>query len=94
MVFGESVDAMAAVGQGDKVYVEGTLSLNEWTAAGGEKKHGLPVSSWRSGPQRIGKYRAPRPKQPAQHGTHAPLPPDFKDPDGSRREMESERRYA
>jgi single-stranded DNA-binding protein len=94
MVFGESVDAMAAVEQGDKVYVEGTISLNEWTAAGGEKKHGLSVSSWRAGPQRIGKHRVARPKHSAQHGTHAPLPPDFKDPDGWRREMESERRYA
>jgi len=67
MVFGRSVDALAAVGQGDKVYVEGTISLNEWTA-GGEKKHGLSVSSWRAGPQRIGKHRAPPPNQPAQHG--------------------------
>ena len=93
MVFGRSVDALAAVGQGDKVYVEGTISLNEWTA-GGEKKHGLSVSSWRAGPQRIGKHRVARPKHSAEHGTHAPLPRNFKDPDGWRREMESERRYA
>jgi Arm DNA-binding domain len=48
----------------------------------------------RAGPQRIGKHRAPRPKQSAQHGTHASLPPGFKNPDNWRREMRLERRYA
>jgi protein-L-isoaspartate(D-aspartate) O-methyltransferase len=32
--------------------------------------------------------------QKSQPSMHAPLPPDFKDPDGWRREIESERRYA
>jgi hypothetical protein len=67
--------------------------MRPYWLAEGEEKHGLSVSSWRAGLQRIGKHRAPRPKQSAQHGTHASLPPGFKNPDDWRREMRLERRY-
>ena len=41
-VFGEAAERLcAALEKGNKVYVEGTLRLREWTGKGGEKRTGL-----------------------------------------------------
>jgi single-stranded DNA-binding protein len=33
---------------GNKVYVEGTLRLSEWTGRNGEKRTGLSVAAWKT----------------------------------------------
>ena len=47
--FGETAEQIAIrAKKGDKVYVEGTLTLNTWTdKTTGEERHGLNVAAWR-----------------------------------------------
>jgi single-strand DNA-binding protein len=46
--FGEAAEKIAAkVRKGDRVYVEGTLTLNTWQSADGETKTGLKVAAWK-----------------------------------------------
>jgi hypothetical protein len=73
MVFGTSVDEVAALEPGAKLYCEGTISMNSWTAADGKEKHGLSVSSWRAGPPQIGRHKPKRERASpgARHGVHA-----------------------
>jgi len=48
-VFGEAAERLcAALHKGDKLYVEGTLRLSEWTGKGGEKRTGLSVAAWKA----------------------------------------------
>lgn len=35
------------LGKGDRVYVEGTLTLRQWTGQDGEQRSGLNVSAWK-----------------------------------------------
>jgi single-strand DNA-binding protein len=57
--FGDTAKAIASrAKKGDRVYVEGTLTMNQWNGASGEVRHGLSVSAWKV--QRvasIGKHR-------------------------------------
>jgi single stranded DNA-binding protein len=47
-VFGEAAECVAgSLEKGDRVYVEGRLQLNEWTAKDGEKRAGLSVAAWK-----------------------------------------------
>jgi single-stranded DNA-binding protein len=53
-------DAIAAADrfvQGARIYVEGKLSLNEWTTSDGTKRHGLSVLAWHCRLPRIGRNR-------------------------------------
>jgi single-stranded DNA-binding protein len=47
-VFGDCVDGLAGLHDGSKVYVEGSIALNEWTSSSGDRKHGLAVSSFKA----------------------------------------------
>jgi single-strand DNA-binding protein len=48
-VFGEAAERLcAALEKGNKVYVEGTLRLSEWTGRNGEKRTGLSVAAWKA----------------------------------------------
>ena len=50
-VFGEAAERLcAALQKGDKVYVEGTLRLSEWTGKGGEKRTSPPGRQRSSAP--------------------------------------------
>jgi len=42
---------------GARVYVEGILKLDEWTAQDGTKRHGLSVMSWHCRPSQIGRNK-------------------------------------
>ena len=59
MVFDERAIAVAdRLLKGSRVYVEGKLSLNEWTASDGEKRVGLNVMSWHCRLSQIGRAKA------------------------------------
>lgn len=52
MVFGDDLSEMAPkLVKGSAAYVEGNLSLDEWTGKDGEKRHGLSVLSSHCQPQ-------------------------------------------
>jgi single-strand DNA-binding protein len=63
--------------KGARVYVEGKLSLEEWTAQDGTKKTSLSVMSWHCRLAEIGRNKAKRdpqkPKQDFPRAMHAPL---------------------
>lgn len=46
--------------KGTRVYIEGKLSFDEWTAADGNKRTGLSVVSWHCRPANIGRDRIVR----------------------------------
>jgi single-stranded DNA-binding protein len=58
MVFDQSaIDAADKLLKGARVYVEGSLSVNEWTDQDGGKRHGLSVMSWHCRLSQIGRNR-------------------------------------
>src|SRR5579883_2657717 len=46
--------------QGARVYVEGRISLTEWTGKDGAKRHGLSVMAWHCRLSQIGRNKAKR----------------------------------
>jgi single-stranded DNA-binding protein len=59
-VFGECVEGLADLHDGSRVYVEGSIAMNEWTSSSGEKKHGLAVSSFKA--EIVGRIGRQKPK--------------------------------
>jgi single-stranded DNA-binding protein len=56
-------NAIAAVDKllkGARVYVEGSLSVTEWSGQDGATRHGLSVMSWHCRLSQIGRNKAPR----------------------------------
>src|SRR5258705_7331090 len=47
--------------KGARVYIEGTLKLDEWTGQDGAKRHGLSLMSWHCRLSQIGRNRPRRP---------------------------------
>lgn len=46
--FGEIAEKLAGrAKKGDRVYVEGSLTINQWNDTHGEVKHGLNVAAWK-----------------------------------------------
>ena len=46
--FGDTAKAIASrAKKGDRVYVEGTLTMSQWNDAQGEVRHGLNVAAWK-----------------------------------------------
>lgn len=72
--FGEVAEKIAAQAKkGDRVYVEGSLTLNSWTTANGDTRHGLNLAAWKVEKlAAIGKARQFREKG------HEPAPTAFK----------------
>jgi single-stranded DNA-binding protein len=59
MVFDERAIAIAdGLVKGARVYLEGRLSLNEWTASDGTTRTGLSVMSWHCRLSQIGRAKA------------------------------------
>jgi single-stranded DNA-binding protein len=57
-------DAIALAEQlrkGARVYIEGTLKLDEWSGADGARRHGLSLMSWHCRLSQIGRNRPRRP---------------------------------
>jgi single-stranded DNA-binding protein len=73
-VFGEiAQEIAAAVHKGDRVYVEGTLTLNTWTASNGEQRTGLNCAAWRCKPLGLIGERKPKSSKPSA-STHTRKP--------------------
>jgi single-strand DNA-binding protein len=65
-VFGETAEEIAAaVHKGDRVYVEGTLTMSQWNDQHGEVRHGLNVAAWRCKPLGLIGERKPKSSKPA-----------------------------
>jgi single-strand DNA-binding protein len=47
--------------KGARVYIEGTLKLDEWTGQDGAKRHGMSLMSWHCRLSQIGRNRPRRP---------------------------------
>src|SRR5262249_19635512 len=67
--------------KGARVYVEGRLSLDEWTANDGTARHGLSVMSWHTRLAPIGRTKPSKPKTPpsSRSPALAPAEPGFHD---------------
>jgi single-stranded DNA-binding protein len=69
-VFGEAAERLcAALEKGNKVYVEGTLRLSEWTGKGGEKRTGLSVAAWKA--EKLGAIGRNKPSKVRSKGAEA-----------------------
>ena len=85
--FGETAKAIASrAKKGDRVYVEGNLTMTQWNDAQGEVRHGLNVAAWKvervasigkSRERKPGAYQANGEGQPKQNGR--PQHRDFDD---------------
>jgi single-strand DNA-binding protein len=75
MVFDERAIAVAdKLVKGARVYLEGKLSLNEWTAQDGTTRTGLSVMSWHCRLSQIGRAKAKLEKpKPAPQSAGAPF---------------------
>jgi single-strand DNA-binding protein len=69
-------DAIASADKlvkGARVYIEGKLSLDEWTAQDGTKKSGLSVMSFHCRLSQIGRHKPPKSKQDFPRDMHSPV---------------------
>jgi single-strand DNA-binding protein len=70
VVFGENAERIAKTAKkGDKLYIEGSLTLTQWNDAHGEVRHGLNLAAWKAmkiGASAIGKKREKRRVEPEQ----------------------------
>jgi single-stranded DNA-binding protein len=74
MVFGdEAVEIAPKLLKGSRVYIEGSIKLDEWTAQDGSKRHGLSVMSWHCRLAAIGRNKPQRPGL-ANKKTNAGIP--------------------
>jgi single-stranded DNA-binding protein len=55
-----AIDAADKLLKGARVYVEGSLSVTEWSGQDGVKRHGLSVMSWHCRLAQIGRNRPVR----------------------------------
>jgi single-stranded DNA-binding protein len=61
MVFGDDVPELAQrLAKGSRVYIEGSIKLDEWAAQDGTKRHGLSVVSWHCRLAAIGRNKPKR----------------------------------
>jgi single-stranded DNA-binding protein len=79
LAFDEStVETAADFLKGVRVYVEGTLQLNEWIGQDGAKRTGLQTMSWHTRLARIGRNRTSQRRDPVKRA--GPVDPDLNDP--------------
>jgi single-stranded DNA-binding protein len=82
MVFDERAIAVAdKLVKGARVYLEGKLSLDHWTAQDGTERHGLSVMSWHTRLAQIGRAKTksekPKPAEPAPANVGAEFDDDI-----------------
>ena len=59
MIFDQAAtDNAAKLIKGARVYVEGRISINEWTDWDGKQRHGLSIMSWHCRLSQIGRAKA------------------------------------
>lgn len=54
---GDAADLADKLAKGAKVYVEGTIKLDEWTASDGAKRTGMNVTSFHARVPEIGRHK-------------------------------------
>jgi hypothetical protein len=59
-IFGDAAVALGRIERNEKLYAEGSIRINEWTTAAGEKRTGLSMAAWRA--ERPGVGRNPKTK--------------------------------
>jgi single-stranded DNA-binding protein len=74
----EAIGAADKLVKGARVYIEGRLTLDEWTAQDGAKRHGLSVMSWHCRLAQIGRNKTKREKPtPAASGRERAARSDY-----------------
>ena len=78
IVFGDAAGEVAHLEKGRRVYVEGKIEVNSWTANDGTSRAGLKVASFNAREvSKIGRRRDAKPKAPGNTNTAtAPNPPN------------------
>jgi single-stranded DNA-binding protein len=61
----KAIEATDKMVKGSRVYCEGSLRLDEWTAQDGRTKHGLSVMSWHCRLSQIGRNKPRRERDDA-----------------------------
>lgn len=76
--FGGSAKAIASrAKKGDRVYVEGALTMNQWNDAQGEVRHGLNVAAWKV--ERVASIGKNRERKPGTYQESGAVPPKQND---------------
>jgi single stranded DNA-binding protein len=71
--FGDTAEKIAArTKKGDRIYVEGQLTMTQWNAADGEVRHGLNVAAWKC--ERVGNIGRNREKKEHSEAPSAAMP--------------------
>lgn len=71
-IFGEPAEHICGtLRKNDKLYVEGALSLNEWTGKDGKPRTGLSVVASKAEPPEIGHHKPKRTRQQTQAANEA-----------------------
>jgi single-stranded DNA-binding protein len=65
----EAIAQAERLHKGARVYIEGTLKLDEWTGQDGAKRHGLSLMSWHCRLSQIGRNRPKREDKPKAAGS-------------------------
>jgi hypothetical protein len=61
-VFGDAAIALVRIEKNEKLYAEGSIRINEWATAAGEKRTGLSMAAWRAERPGVGRNKPLRPK--------------------------------
>jgi single-strand DNA-binding protein len=64
-----AIDNAAKLVKGARVYLEGRISINEWTDRDGKQRHGLSVLSWHCRLSHIGRNKPDRNKKERDFGS-------------------------
>jgi single-stranded DNA-binding protein len=79
--FGDTASKLESrAAKGDKIYVEGSLTLTQWNDAAGEVKHGVNVAAWKcERVSNIGKSRERKPQGEAtgSNGNRREVPASY-----------------
>jgi single-strand DNA-binding protein len=60
-IFGDAALALGRIEKNEKLYAEGSIRINEWTTAAGEKRTGLSMAAWRAERPGVGRNKPKRP---------------------------------
>ena len=60
-IFGDAAVALGRLEKNEKLYAEGSIRINEWTTAVGEKRTGLSMAAWRAERPGVGRNKPKRP---------------------------------
>jgi single-strand DNA-binding protein len=64
--FGDTAKLIASrAAKGDRIYCEGTLTMNQWNDASGEVRHGLSVAAWKC--ERVASIGKSRERKPGSY---------------------------